>query len=282
MRDAPFVRSVLHPSDFSEGEHSAFIHALAIVLSRRARFDVLHVVTGDDALDDWSQSPRIRETLERWGLLEPGSARSALHKKLALDVAKINIRRKDPVKAILDDIRENPVDLIVVATEGRDGVPRWLKPSVAEGVQRHANTMTLFVPKGTPGFVSFEDGRISLKRVLLPVDTKPSPDASLTYAVRAGVMSHESPVEIALLHVGSEGTSAWPSLPELQSCTFTKIERRGNVVEQITAAAEELSADLIVMATEARKGIFGLLRGSVTEKVMRTAGRPVLAVPARD
>ena len=105
MRDAPFVRSVLHPSDFSEEGHSAFIHALAIVLNRRARFDLLHVVTGDDAVDDWSQSPQVRETLERWGLLEPGSARSALHKKLALDVAKINIRSKDPVKAILDDIR---------------------------------------------------------------------------------------------------------------------------------------------------------------------------------
>ena len=45
--------------------------------------------------------------------------------------------------------------------------------------------------------------------------------------------------------------------------------------------AQEISADLIVMATEERKGVLGTLRGSVTEKVLRRSPCPVLAVPAR-
>ena len=36
------------------------------------------------------------------------------------------------------------------------------------------------------------------------------------------------------------------------------------------------------MATEGRKGIFGMLRGSVTEQVLRGAACPLLAVPARN
>jgi nucleotide-binding universal stress UspA family protein len=281
MSDAPFVRSVLHPSDFSEAGHAAFVHALAIVLYRQARFDMLHVVTGDDQVDDWNESPRVRETLERWGVLEKGSPRSALRKKLSLDVAKINIRRKDPVKAILGDVREHPVDLIVLATEGRDGMPRWLKRSVAESVVRQAKTMTLFVPKGVRGFVSADDGAISLKRILIPVDREPSPADAVAYAVRAAVMSHESPVEIVLLHVGKKGAVSWPALPELRSCTFERVERDGDAVEQISKLAEEISADLIVMATEERKGILGTLKGSVTEKVLRRSTCPVLAVPTR-
>jgi len=54
------------------------------------------------------------------------------------------------------------------------------------------------------------------------------------------------------------------------------------VAEQIHEMAEELSAELIVMPTEGRKGVFGTLRGRVTEKVLRRSPCPVLAVPARE
>jgi len=63
------------------------------------------VVTDENAVEDWSQSPPVRKTLERWGLLEAGSPRSALQDKLAMDIAKVKVRRKDPIKAILDDVR---------------------------------------------------------------------------------------------------------------------------------------------------------------------------------
>ena len=280
MSNAPFVQSILYPSDFSEESHPAFVHALALALYRRARFDILHVVSGRDAVDDWSASPPVRRTLERWGLLEPDSPRSAVHKRLALDVAKLNIRSSNPLKAILADLNKNPSDLVVLATEGREGPPRWLKPSIAEAVAQRSRTKTLFVPKGSKGFVSSDDGRISLTRVLLPVDRRPSPDEAATYAARAAVMAEESPVEIVLLHVGDGKNPPWPHVPELKTCKWTRLQRNGNAVEQIARAAEELSADLIVMATEERKGILGMLRGSVTMQVLRQSSCPVLAVPA--
>jgi nucleotide-binding universal stress UspA family protein len=40
-------------------------------------------------------------------------------------------------------------------------------------------------------------------------------------------------------------------------------------------------ADLIVMATAGPHGVFDALRGSVTERVVRGAPCPILAVPAR-
>ena len=101
MSDAPFVQSVLHPSDFSEASHAAFAHALAIALYRQANFTVLHVVPRTQAVDVWTDSPPVRETLERWGLLEPGSPRSAVYENLSIEVAKINVRSGDPLKSIL-------------------------------------------------------------------------------------------------------------------------------------------------------------------------------------
>ena len=44
--------------------------------------------------------------------------------------------------------------------------------------------MTLFVPDSAPGFVSLEDGEISLHRILIPVDQTPDPRPALVYLHR--------------------------------------------------------------------------------------------------
>jgi len=49
----------------------------------------------------------------------------------------------------------------------------------------------------------------------------------------------------------------------------------------IIAAAEQHQVDGIVMATHGRSGIRRFVLGSVTEKVLRSSSRPVLAVPSR-
>lgn len=280
MNHAPFVDSVFHPSDFSEGSHLAFVHALAIALYRQARLTIMHVVPRDRAVDEWSESPQVRATLERWGILAQGSARAAVFGKLAMRVEKINVRHTDPLKAILGELERRPSDLIVLSTEAREGLPRWIKPSVAERVTRESKTMTLFVPGRAAGFVDAESGKITLRRILIPVDHHPSPRAALCYAARVAVASHEEQVELILLRVGP--VADWPSwdLPELQSCKVEKVHRKGEVVEEIIGAAGDLGPDLIVMATEGTTGILDALRGSVTEQVLRRAPCALLAVPA--
>lgn len=60
--------------------------------------------------------------------------------------------------------------------------------------------------------------------------------------------------------------------------------RQGFPWEAILSFAEERSADLIVMGTHGRRGLDRLTMGSVTERVLRKAHCPVLAVrkPAHD
>jgi nucleotide-binding universal stress UspA family protein len=48
--------------------------------------------------------------------------------------------------------------------------------------------------------------------------------------------------------------------------------------DAIVRAAEEEGADMIVMGTHGRRGLEGLLLGSVANKVVRLAGCPVLTV----
>jgi nucleotide-binding universal stress UspA family protein len=57
-------------------------------------------------------------------------------------------------------------------------------------------------------------------------------------------------------------------------------ERDGTVVEEILGAADEISANLIVMGSHGHGSVYNLLVGSVTEGVIKAQRRPVLLVPA--
>lgn len=60
---------------------------------------------------------------------------------------------------------------------------------------------------------------------------------------------------------------------------LTTTVKEGRVVQEILQTARALPADLIVLGTHGRSGFERLLLGSVTERVLRKATCPVLAVP---
>lgn len=273
-----FVESVLHPSDFSESSDRAFAHALAIALYRKSALTILHASRDVLGEDEWQRFPSVRQTLEKWGCLEPGSPRSAVFRELAVTIKKVNLRRRRPASAVLEYVATHPTDLIVLSTEGRSGIPAWLRPSLAERVARKTTTMTLFVPNECRGFVSLERGTISIERVLVPVASEPSPQAAVVHATRATALAADA-AEMVLLHVGDESTAPELELPDDGSLRFRRETRSGDVIPEILSASRELDVDLIVMSTDGRDGIFGAFTGSHTERVVREAPCPVLAVP---
>ena len=61
------IRTIIHPTDFSDASAEAFVHALRIALAAKARLYLLHVASGRE--DDVMDFPHVRETLARWGLM---------------------------------------------------------------------------------------------------------------------------------------------------------------------------------------------------------------------
>jgi len=55
----------------------------------------------------------------------------------------------------------------------------------------------------------------------------------------------------------------------------------GDAAVQIVAQAQKVRADLVVMGRRGLSGLRRLLLGSVTERVLRTIGTPVLVIPPR-
>jgi nucleotide-binding universal stress UspA family protein len=123
---------ILVPTDFSSQADAALAHARALAAQFGATLHLLHIsenvflraVVGDPrALEDAAH----RALEDR---LTPGDrARGTV---TALETAD------EPAKAIVQYAREAGIDLIVMGTHGRTGLPHMLVGSVAEQVVRTA------------------------------------------------------------------------------------------------------------------------------------------------
>ena len=150
----------------------------------------------------------------------------------------------------------------------------------------------------------------TIRKIICPVDFSEPSDAALRYAV--DLADHFS-AEIVLLHaINQIDPTPSPSytlthhvmeqIPQimqqmtenahdaLQKLIANHIADRvparhvvevGDPATRIVEAAEKEQADLIVIATHGRSGIKGFFFGSVAEKVVRTAGCPVLTMKHR-
>jgi nucleotide-binding universal stress UspA family protein len=140
------VRTILHPTDFSERSDYAFRYACLLAGEMGARLIVLHV----------NPPPPAAVHGEMITYLPPsGALEEELREKLgALKATDPTVcvdhflEDGDPAAVILRVALTTPCDLIVMGTHGRTGLGRLLMGSVAEEVVRKAPcpVLTLKVP----------------------------------------------------------------------------------------------------------------------------------------
>lgn len=142
-----------------------------------------------------------------------------------------------------------------------------------------------------------------IKKIVVGTDFSEATDAVLQMAI-ANALSHQASIE--LVHVrepfsyavtgGDLPTDAqkeivfnWidDSLGRLAarvtnagvSCITTTLD--GSAHAQLVSHADKVDADLIVVGTHGRSGIAHAILGSVAERVVQKAHRPVLVVPTQ-
>jgi nucleotide-binding universal stress UspA family protein len=128
------VRTVLHPTDFSDRSEFAFRLACALARDYGARLIVLHVavppvvVYGEGMIAPLPEGhqEQLQHQLEQ---LRPRDPRISVEYRLA---------EGDAAAEILRMAEETKADVIVMGTHGRTGVGRLLMGSVAEQVVRRA------------------------------------------------------------------------------------------------------------------------------------------------
>jgi nucleotide-binding universal stress UspA family protein len=214
----------------------------------------------------------------------------------------VSVQQGDPVGVILLHASSRGCDLIVLGTHSRTGLERLRSGSVAERVARRAECPVLVVP--LPADSTDRQVAGSFGNVLCPIDFSEVSSAALRQAVRVvgeskgrltlvHVLPNLDPMSRYAYHVSDPDygqllkRNAWHRLQEYVPSELrgaTSLRARvvsGAPAEQIARVSREIDADLIVMGVTARGAIGRRLLGSTAVRVMRSAGRPILAIPER-
>lgn len=286
--------TILVPTDGSDHAVRAAEHGRVLARAFDATVHVLAVVDVEGAAGPFGRGPdeALVEELEADGEDAVESARSVLD---GVDAVRTAVLRGTPSETILDYAEDNDVDLIAMGTHGRTGLDRYVSGSVTERVVRLADVPVVTVRAGgrLPDAEAYEE-------VLVPTDGSEAAAAAIDHGVAIaerfdGRVHAVNVINVADLAVNHTYGPPGELLEGLQSAGEAATERVADraraagldaetrVVEgyptgDLLSYAEDNDVDLVAMGTHGRSGLERVLLGSTTERMIRRAAVPVLAV----
>ena len=236
----------------------------------------------------------VAETISRTALYLEATARSFPGAQVKCSVAK-----GKPEDVVIEKAAADKNTLIVMATHGRSGIQRWLLGSVADKVLHGATNHVLLVRANDGGKT---DGEAALKTVIVPLDGSPLAEQVLPYVVE---LAKKVKLELVLIRayalppaISAEDYGFYSAdlLDHLEAETrdylagkvnevkqkgvenVTSVVNTGYGAEEIITLGRHTPDNFIAMSTHGRSGIQRWVLGSVTDRVVRHSGDPVLIV----
>ena len=275
---ATHISHIFHPTDLSPASVRAFHHALRLALALRAKITIMHVAASE-VEEAGARLPGVRETLVAWGVASAERVDEALT-ELGVGVRKVVDHGEEPLRACSRYLEKHPAELIVLANGQHEGGFSWLADSVSEPLAREAGIPALFVPPYCQGFVGDKDGQLFLANVLLPVAKDPRPGPAMDLLTDLADALGLRALQLTLFHAGDQQSMPGLRIPDRRGIVQEVICRETDTVNGIVETATQAGADLMVMTTKGHDGFMDMLRGDTTERVLRRAPCPLLAVPA--
>ena len=296
-------KHILFPTDFSPSSERAEAAAVGLASAFDAQLTLLHVwsVPNSGYAEGLSWPIDEMEVAARKELVKAQERVVKLHPR-----TEAVLRTGREWQNILDQIKEGGVDLVVMGTHGRHGLPRLVLGSVAEKVVRLSPVpvMTLRAPDdehdpqaARPPVV------IPPQNILVATDFSPAAETALDQAIalaeKVGAQVHvlhsyQLPIigfpdgvvipdaEIASRIIGwaEKELAACVDRRKASSVKITSILEQADPREAVLTVAKRISADLVVLGTHGRRGIARALIGSTAEGILRSSPVPVLTVHA--
>jgi nucleotide-binding universal stress UspA family protein len=288
------IDQAICPVDLSRASASALRHAAAWARWYDAPLRVLHAAPLPQILVDGSGQTVVLDARP----LEDVRADVLRFVAATLPdqpLPTLNVVEGHAVTAILDEAKRWPHPLLVMGTHGSTGLERALVGSVTERVAHAAACPLLVVP---PHDSTEPAEAIELKRIVCAVDFRPSSLAGLRYALSlAGegrqrielVTVREAPGFLDAFTLDDERERRAAARDALrdrvpddarESCVIHEEVLRGAPADVLLSYANDVQAELIVLGTGDRPHLHALWLGSTAGRLMRSAGCPVLIVPA--
>jgi nucleotide-binding universal stress UspA family protein len=207
-----------------------------------------------------------------------------LFKEAKVDVDARLVTFEDPAEYILEVVKDEGYDLVVIGNRADHQAARYSLGSVTEKVARHAECPVLIV-KQKP--------KAKLKKIFVAVDGSKYADKALEYAVQ---LTKKYDANLGLVHV-EEDRLIRIGGPQIEDCVGTvgecilkdastkakgleaeKFLEFGTPAELIIKVANKARIDLIVVGNRGLSSIGRFLLGSVSDDISLHSRNSVLIV----
>ena len=292
---------LLVPLDGSEMSESVLPAAVHLARVLEARLTLLHVLE-HNAPGEVHGQRHITNTEE--GLHYLAETAQKLPPGLHVDTHVHPNQEHNIARSIVEHAQEFGVDLILICTHGRSNLRRWLFGSIAQQMLAQGDTPVLLIyPSSIPQGQGFQ-----CRQILTPLDGDPDHEAGLAVAMglaqacaaelhlvavvpTRGTLSGEGSASAillpattaALLDMSQQATAEYlrrqAALAAAAGIAVTSEVQRGEPAAAIAQAAQDVHADLIVMATHGKSHTDAFWSGSVSPRVSSKSHRPLLLVP---
>ncbi len=201
------------------------------------------------------------------------------------------VREGRPATEILATADDTDADLLVLGTHGRTGLKQLLVGSVALEVICEARQPVLSVSPA----VAWDDDR-SIDDILLATDGWTGSAAATEHAISLADACEASLHSLYAVDIGSDPpehqeafeehgeqtTRAVANRAGERGVTTTQTVTSGPADEVVLEYAATRDVDLVVMGTESKTNLEGLVIGSVSQRVIPNAPVPVITVRTID
>jgi nucleotide-binding universal stress UspA family protein len=279
--------TALIPLDGTKLSESAFA---LLPLVRRLGFDRVLLMGVWEGLWQGERLGRVDAELKE--LAERGRAYLDAYLEQQAERARplgVQVETEVRIGRAADQILEaaSNVDLILIATHGRDGMTRWRLGSVADHVVRHAQCPTLVIGPN----VQIELAPYAVNRILVPLDGSALAEEALPVATW---LAQATDAELDLVRVVSlviPGNGIYDGmgysvdlLTEIEDAArayLTGVAERlkskvalrselmlGDAGDQLLAHMKDTPAQLVVLASHGRSGVVRAALGSVADQML--------------
>jgi len=246
------LKNILLATDFSQGSDVALKHARAIAARHSSHVHTIHVAAPDcyQLLNPEAFAITFNDGTGSWE--NPTEVLRGLMQGLP---AQVPIRPGAVWEVVREIVQRNEIDLLVLASHGRHGIPRLVLGSVAEDVFRNVSCPVLTVG---PDVKPCPANELKIRRVLLATHFEANSIAPLY----AKWLCNDFRAELTVLHVADERqqTSHSRSTDELADWLRSVVPDVGSLWRKpIFAQAYGLpSAKILDVARETRSDVIVL------------------------
>ncbi len=299
-----FYQQILIPLDGSKLAEKALPYAQDLA----AKFDCKIILLNVRLPAEDPYHPALEQYLEKMAnTLKRDIHNQKTEKNRHVEIDPVTVNTSDLVRHAAEDIinyaAREKVDLIAMASHGHSGIKHWALGGVSDKLLHISNIPVLLVRANTDEHNGFD-------KILVPLDGSELAECVLPHAQVIGIGYNCSRVTFlrvveSLLHSAqgeSDGGGNVYTEKEVQEIEYRnedvakKYIRQvaekvgfkrsiihtevlsGNVAETIIKYAENNDIDLIIMSTHGYSGMSRWTLGSISERVLRYSGLPVLLI----